>query len=232
MVRARLDRASRPLVVASANLDHIHHFGRGAPHHGVTRRAESDVDWLVLLDGMPLVWRARVRDRSSTWQRLAGSDLLGELLSMAEADRRRVGFLGGTLDTHARLANALRRTAPELTVAGYWAPQRQELDDPGACARLAEEVKDAAVDLLVVSLGKPRQEVWCARYGAATGAKVCLAFGAAVDFIAGTSTRAPEILRAHGLEWLYRLALEPRRLSRRYLLQGPPALYRLLLDRP
>jgi exopolysaccharide biosynthesis WecB/TagA/CpsF family protein len=83
-----------------------------------------------------------------------------------------------------------------------------------------------------VSLGKPRQEIWCARYAAASGAKVCLAFGAAPDFIAGTVSRAPEVLRASGLEWLYRLWLEPRRLARRYLLQGPPALFHLLRDRP
>src|SRR5439155_17039259 len=116
-------------------------------------------------------------------------------------------------------------------VAGYWAPQRSDLADARACSALAVQIRDAGVDLLVVGLGKPRQEVWCARYAAATGAKVCLAFGAAPDFIAGTVPRAPELLRSSGLEWLYRLLLEPRRLSRRYLLQGPRALCRLLLNR-
>jgi N-acetylglucosaminyldiphosphoundecaprenol N-acetyl-beta-D-mannosaminyltransferase len=219
-----------PLVVASANLDHIHHFGRGGRAHGVIDTGQSAVDWFVLLDGMPLVWRARTVDRSQRWQRLAGSDIVADLLARAEAGGHRVGFLGGTPQTHARLAPALDRDYPALPVAGYWAPERAQLADDRARAGMAEQVRDAGVDLLVVCLGKPRQEAWCADHAAASGAKVCLAFGAAVDFIAGTVSRAPEFLRSSGLEWLYRLALEPRRLSRRYLLQGPPALGRLLLD--
>jgi exopolysaccharide biosynthesis WecB/TagA/CpsF family protein len=221
----------RPLVVASANLDHIHHFGRAGRAHATIDTAQSTVDWFVLLDGMPLVWRARAIDRSRRWQRLAGSDILADLLSAAQQDGQRIGFLGGTAQTHALLAPALAGSFPDLAVAGYWAPERSELADGRAMSALAQQVRDAGVDLLVVSLGKPRQEIWCARYAAASGAKVCLAFGAAPDFIAGTVSRAPELLRATGLEWLYRLWLEPRRLARRYLLQGPPALCRLLLDR-
>jgi exopolysaccharide biosynthesis WecB/TagA/CpsF family protein len=225
------DEPPRPLVVASANLDHIHHFGRAGRAHATIGTNQSTVDWFVLLDGMPLVWRARAIDRSRRWQRLAGSDILADLLSAAQQDGQRIGFLGGTAQTHALLAPALAGRFPDLAVAGYWAPERSELADGRAMSALAHQVRDAGVDLLVVSLGKPRQEIWCARYAAASGAKVCLAFGAAPDFIAGIVPRAPELLRATGLEWLYRLMLEPRRLARRYLLQGPPALYRLLLDR-
>jgi N-acetylglucosaminyldiphosphoundecaprenol N-acetyl-beta-D-mannosaminyltransferase len=222
---------ARPLVVASANLDHIHHFGRAGGAHTTIDPTHSTVDWFVLLDGMPLVWRARAIDRSDRWQRLAGSDILADLLSAAQEHGQRVGFLGGTAQAHALLTPALAGSFPDLAVAGYWAPERSELADDRAMSALAQQVRDAGVDLLVVSLGKPRQEIWCARYAAASGAKVCLAFGAAPDFIAGIVPRAPEVLRATGLEWLYRLVLEPRRLARRYLLQGPPALYRLLLDR-
>jgi exopolysaccharide biosynthesis WecB/TagA/CpsF family protein len=225
------EEPARPLVVASANLDHIHHFGRAGGAHAAIDSTQSTVDWFVLLDGMPLVWRARAIDRSDRWQRLAGSDILADLLSAAQEHGQRVGFLGGTAQTHALLAPALAGSFPGLTVAGYWAPERAELADRQAMSGLARQIRDAGVDLLVVSLGKPRQEIWCARYAAASGAKVCLAFGAAPDFIAGTVSRAPEVLRASGLEWLYRLWLEPRRLARRYLLQGPPALFHLLRDR-
>lgn len=231
-VRGRLAAGSgRPLVVASANLDHVHHFGRGGRHPGLIGEPGSGADWLVLLDGMPLVWRARQLDRGSVWQRLAGSDLLGELLSVAERDGRRVGFLGGSAQTHDRLATALAGSWPGLAVSGYWAPSRADLTDSRASSAMAGEVRDAGTDLLVVGLGKPRQELWSARYGTDTGAKVLLAFGAAADFVAGTVRRAPDALRDSGLEWLYRLALEPRRLARRYLLQGPPALVRLFADR-
>ncbi|CQD09129.1 teichoic acid biosynthesis protein [Mycolicibacterium conceptionense] len=81
--------------------------------------------------------------------------------------------------------------------------------------------------VLIVGLGKPRQELWIDRHGAATGAAVLAAFGAAADFLAGVVNRAPERYRRHGMEWMYRLNQEPRRLARRYLVQGPPAFAQL-----
>jgi N-acetylglucosaminyldiphosphoundecaprenol N-acetyl-beta-D-mannosaminyltransferase len=79
------------------------------------------------------------------------------------------------------------------------------------------------VTILVVCLGKPRQEEWIAEHGYASGAKVCLAFGAAVDFLAGRVSRAPQWMANYGFEWAWGLVREPRRLDRRYLLQGPKA---------
>ena len=92
---------------------------------------------------------------------------------------------------------------------------------------LAAEIRAARVDVLVVGLGKPRQELWIAEYGYLTGAGALLAFGAVVDFLAERVTRAPSWMSARGLEWSYRLALEPLRLSRRYLVDGPGAYHRL-----
>ena len=76
-------------------------------------------------------------------------------------------------------------------------------------------------------LSKPLQEEWIARFGPATGARVLLAFGAVIDFLAGRVRRAPERVAEAGAEWAWRLMLEPRRLGRRYLIQGPPALLQL-----
>ena len=95
---------------------------------------------------------------------------------------------------------------------------------------LAGTIRDAHTDLLVVGLGKPRQEEWMQRYAGASGARVLLGFGAAADFLAGKVSRAPGWLRRAGGEWLYRLYKEPRRLFRRYCLEGPPAMWRLRKD--
>ncbi|MFB7665462.1 WecB/TagA/CpsF family glycosyltransferase [Kitasatospora sp. NPDC056138] len=221
-------RGGRPLVVASTNLDHLHHFGRSGAHAGLVERAESTADWLVLLDGMPLVWRAQ-RLTGRRWDRLTGADLLPDLLAVAERTGARVGFLGGRTETHRLLADRIAQRWPELTVAGYWAPERARLTAPGGAADLADQVKRAEVDLLVVGLGKPRQETWLAAHAESSGIRVGLAVGAAADFLAGVVDRAPDFWRDNGLEWLYRLLLEPRRLARRYLLQGPRAALRLLL---
>jgi exopolysaccharide biosynthesis WecB/TagA/CpsF family protein len=221
-IHARIggDRADRPLAVASANIDHIHHFG------GRHRLSDAELDWLVLLDGVPLVRRAHALT-GRRWPQLAGSDLLPDLLALADEHGARVGFLGGTPAGHTALRQALAQRMPGLKVAGAWAPTRAELADPSGAAGVADAIAIAGVDLLVVGLGKPRQELWIQRHAVATGARVLLAFGAAADFLAGTATRAPEWIRRAGGEWAYRLAREPRRLGRRYLLQGPPALWRL-----
>jgi hypothetical protein len=133
---------------------------------------------------------------------------------------------------HDALKDVLAERFPRLRPLLTWAPDRPVLGDPVASAALAQEIRASQVDLLFVGLGKPRQEAWIQEYGVRTGARVLLAFGAAMDFIAGGSARAPEVLRQHGLEWLDRLVREPRRLWRRYLVQGPRALTRLHWGRP
>jgi N-acetylglucosaminyldiphosphoundecaprenol N-acetyl-beta-D-mannosaminyltransferase len=215
----------RPLAIASANLDHIHHFGnRGASRPDLDADTPA-LDWLVLLDGVPLVRRAE-RLTGRTWPQLAGSDLLPTLLESAEDIGARVGFLGGTEAMQQRLRDVLAQRHPGLRIAGMWSPPPIDLFGPDA-AGVTARIRAATVDLLVVTLGKPRQEQWILRHAAASGASVLLAFGAATDFLAGTASRAPAWMRRGGLEWTYRLLREPRRLARRYCIQGPAALWAL-----
>ena len=117
----------------------------------------------------------------------------------------------------------LATTHPHLVVAGSWSPPRSDITNPAQSAELAAKIRAAEVQILVVGLGKPRQELWIESYGAATGARVLLAFGAVVDFLAQRVKRAPTWVSGAGMEWAWRLALEPKRLARRYLVQGPPA---------
>jgi exopolysaccharide biosynthesis WecB/TagA/CpsF family protein len=222
---SRSDRPP-PLAIASANLDHIHHFGsRGAHRHDLDA-AGSVPAWLVLIDGTPLVRRARTLT-GAPWPLLAGSDLLPPLLETAQRRHATVGFLGGTGNMHQLLRDALARRYPALRIGGLWSPKRDDLTDPAMNARLLTAIRKARIDLLVVCLGKPRQERWIQQHAEASGARVLLAFGAAADFLAGTATRAPAWVRQHDLEWLYRLVKEPRRLAGRYCLQAPVALWRL-----
>jgi N-acetylglucosaminyldiphosphoundecaprenol N-acetyl-beta-D-mannosaminyltransferase len=213
-----------PVCLASANLDHLGHFGAGAPRNVVLGDSER-CRWLILLDGKPLQWVAE-RLTHAPCDLLAGSDLLPDLLSIAEETGARFGLLGGQDETHHALEPVLQHTYPRLTIAGMWAPTREELtNDRG---EIAAALKSADVDLLAVALGKPRQEEWLLANAMSSGIRLGLAFGAAPDFLAGTAKRAPEAWREHGLEWAYRLIHEPRRLSRRYLVRGPADAFRLL----
>ncbi|WP_146070314.1 WecB/TagA/CpsF family glycosyltransferase [Arthrobacter sp. GMC3] len=218
-------RHKNPLAVVSANLDHVMHFGTGSRWRG-TMETESSIDWLTLLDGAPLRAKATALT-GQAWPRLAGSDLIHPLLDEAEAQGLRVGFLGGSAHTHQMLKLQLQESRPALQVSGWWTPTRAELTTPDTSERLAREVAKSATDILVVGLGKPRQELWIAQYGALTGAPVMLAFGAVVDFLAGRIKRAPQPVANAGMEWAWRLALEPRRLAKRYLVQGPEAYVRM-----
>ncbi|MDQ4490358.1 WecB/TagA/CpsF family glycosyltransferase [Sinomonas sp. ASV486] len=214
-----------PLGVVSANLDHVYHFGSGGRWQHCLEGA-TDLEWLTLLDGAPLAAEAE-RITGRPWPRLAGSDLIGPVLDRAEEDRLRVGFLGGSPESHILLRGRLAERRPALRVAGFWTPSRGELEDPEMSRAVARSIADARTDLLVVGLGKPRQELWIAEHGSETGARVLLAFGAVVDFLAERVRRAPSWVAEHGLEWAWRLALEPGRLSERYLVQGPEAYTRL-----
>lgn len=225
-IRGRsLSSVGKPLGVVSINLDHIHHFGRRSTLNGAfgLREGEhADVDWLHLIDGAPIASQAR-RQTGRPWPRLAGSDLVGPILDAAAADGVSVGFLGGTARTHVTLVQRLRTTHPTLRLAGTWSPARSDLLDVDRSTALSEAIAESRVGLLVVCLGKPRQELWVDRFGASSGARVLLAFGAVVDFLAGDVARSPDWVAHHGAEWAWRLAQEPRRLARRYLIQGPPA---------
>ncbi|MFE4195035.1 WecB/TagA/CpsF family glycosyltransferase [Paenarthrobacter sp. NPDC056912] len=215
-----------PLGVCSANLDHIRHFGVGSRWLGTLDPASSSVEWLTLIDGAPLATEAR-RLTARAWPRLAGSDLVGPLLDEAAVRGLRVGFLGGSPETQELIRGKFAVERPGLEVAGWWAPERSTLGDAKASSELAADVAASAPDILVVGLGKPRQELWIAEYGHLTGAKVLLAFGAVVDFLAGHIRRAPSWVSDNSLEWAWRLVLEPRRLARRYLVDGPEAYLKL-----
>ncbi len=221
-------RSGEPLAVVSINLDHVHHFGSGGRWNGSLDRPDSETspEWLNLIDGAPVAAQAaRITGRS--WPRLAGSDLIGPLLDEAEANGASVGFVGGSEATHDLLRERLGAERPALRISGYWAPSREELGDPIASRAVADQIRAARTDVLVVGLGKPRQEIWIAEYGSRSGASVFLAFGAVLDFLAGRVARAPRWVAKSGFEWAWRLLLEPRRLARRYLLDGPGA-YRAL----
>lgn len=223
-VLARIDNAishpgSAPLAIGSVNLDHLHHFPAGT---GAQPGAQP-VDWLWLADGMPIAWRGRALS-GQAWPRVTGADLLPVILELAENTGARVGWLGGTRSMHDQLAKVLEQRWPRLDAGSVWTPSREEFDAADSVEAIIREIAGAQVDILVVALGKPRQEQWIDSHGARSDARVLLAFGASGDFLAGQVSRAPEWMQKVGAEWLYRLYREPRRLARRYLIEGPQQL--------
>jgi len=217
-VEAILERAARrsPAIVVTPNVDHVMMHRRDPALREVYRRAA-----LVLADGAPLVWAARLLG-SPLAAKVSGSDLLPRLCAAAAERRLRVYLLGGRPGSAERCAEVLRARHPTLVVAGVACPPFGFERDPDHNRRIVDAVRAAAPDLLFVALGSPKQELWIADHFEALGVPVAIGVGAAVDFVSGAARRAPVWMQRAGLEWLFRLLREPRRMWKRYLVRDLP----------
>lgn len=198
----------RRQCVFTANVDQVVRYARDAQF----RRAYEAAD-LVVADGMPLVWSADWLGEALP-ERVAGIDLLHGLCGLSAQAGYRCYLLGAQAEVNARARENLVAAYPPLRIcgthSGYFA-----LDLP-----VVEAINQAKAQVLFVGMGSPRQELWLGRNWAGLNCRLALTVGGAFDVIAGKLTRAPVALQKIGLEWLWRLLQEPRRLGWRYLIEG------------
>jgi N-acetylglucosaminyldiphosphoundecaprenol N-acetyl-beta-D-mannosaminyltransferase len=173
---------------------------------------------LVTPDGMPLVWGLRWLGIPSA-TRVYGPALTPIIFSRAAEDGIPVGFVGGTPEVLDRLLVNAGGTFPGLRVAYRCSPPFREMTSEED-AQIAREINNSGARIVFVGLGTPKQDAWMARQRGNVQA-VMIGVGAAFDFLAGVKPQAPAFLQRLGLEWLFRLVTEPRRLWRRYLRQNP-----------
>ena len=217
-----LARGDRPCYVVTPNVDHIMRFNRNRRFREAYRKAS-----LVLADGMPVVWASRILG-SAVREKVSGADLFPRV-SEAAAEQGLSIYILGALDGAAeKAARILRRRHPDLRVAGTQCPRRGFHLDKEENRKVIEAVRAASPDILFLALGCPKQEFWMHDHCEALGVPVTLGVGAAVDFLSGMVRRAPLWMQRCGLEWLYRILCEPRRLWKRYLVDDSPFLLRVL----
>lgn len=185
------------------------------------RQASASAD-LVVADGVPLVWASRLLRRALP-ERVAGVDLMQALLAAGAKERRRVWFLGAREEVIQAVVKRCQELYPGLEVAGsrngYFAASDHEA--------LVRAIHDAKPDLLFVGMPSPFKETWIWRHQAALDVPFMLGVGGSFDVFAGRIRRAPRWMQAIGMEWLWRLAMEPRKLWRRYLVSNTAFLARL-----
>jgi N-acetylglucosaminyldiphosphoundecaprenol N-acetyl-beta-D-mannosaminyltransferase len=167
----------------------------------------------VLPDGTLAVWGARHR-RGPVAERVAGPDFVEAFLTRAEREGISIFFLGASEATLQRIRERCAARWPRLVVAGTLAPPFGEWNEEADRA-VVDAVNAARPDALFVGMTAPKQELWLSRNHGYLHVPFAMGVGAAFDFLAGTRARAPEWAGRHGLEWLYRLAQEPRRMWRR-----------------
>jgi N-acetylglucosaminyldiphosphoundecaprenol N-acetyl-beta-D-mannosaminyltransferase len=177
---------------------------------------------LVTPDGMPLVWDLRLQGHPQQG-RVYGPDLTLQLIEAAAGAGIPVGFHGSTPEVLTALQSNFISRFPQLTVAYSYSPPFRTLT-PDEDEESTRQINASGARILFVGLGCPRQERWIAEHKGRVQA-VMLAVGAAFDFHAGNKPQAPSWMQNAGLEWLFRLATEPKRLWKRYLYHNPRFLW-------
>ena len=209
--------------LALTSVDTIMHAWRNESFRQVLNASD-----LTVPDGMPLVWLGRLKGHNMK-RRVYGPDLLLDFCRTTQAKGYRHFFYGGAAGVPESLADALLQRCPDLKVVGAYSPPFRPLT-PEEDMKSVEMINQAAPDVLWVGLGCPKQERWVFEHRHRLNAAVTVGVGAAFDFYTGRVAQAPRWMREHGLEWLFRLGHEPRRLWRRYLIQNPQFVLQVCLE--
>lgn len=213
---ARLYDAAEPALIVYANAHTLNLAFRDPGY----RRLLCEAD-LVLNDGIGVQVGARMRGAPFI-ENLNGSDFNPRILELAAERGWGVFFLGARPGVAEDAARRLSARIPGLKVVGT----HHGYVDPTEGSKAAELIRDVGADLVMVAMGNPLQEVWLDRHLGVTGARLGVGVGAFFDFTAGMQRRAPSWMNRLGIEWVYRLARQPGRMWKRYVIGNPLFLWR------
>lgn len=217
-------RDGQPHQVVTVNVDFLRLGNRDHSFRDLINSAD-----LVVPDGMPLLWGARMMGEALP-ERVTGVDLIVESARLAATKRYSMFLLGATPGVAEEAAGVLRARFPGLRIVGTYAPPMGSFSaaENEKIVRLIQEMQP---DMLFVAFGAPKQDRWIRANMQRLNVPVCMGVGGSFDLIAGRVKRAPVWMRDRGLEWLFRVAQEPTRLWKRYLIEDFPIFLRLLAQR-
>lgn len=208
-------------VVLTPNLDILQRLAK----QDEVRRAYAQAD-LVLADGMPLVWASRLQGTPLP-ERVPGSDLIWSVSERAARENASVYLLGGSPGVAGAASNRLQQEFPGLRVAGYHVPPFGFLEDAGEVETMVRNVTEASPDLVFVALSSRASELTIDLLRPQLPCTWFLTVGISLSFVAGDVRRAPAWTHGIGMEWMWRLIQEPRRLAYRYLIVDLPFAFKL-----
>lgn len=221
-----VQNADAPQYICTGNLDHLALLQKDHTFQEIYSEAA-----LVLADGMPIVWLSHLNpDTAPLAERVAGSDLLFELCRASAWTGTRLFFLGGLPEAAERAAVVLRERFPGVHICGTYCPPKETFQTQAEQEKIAQKVRQAAPDILLVGFGAPKQEKWIARYKVVLGVPVSIGVGGSFEMAAGMVRRAPRWIQKIGMEWGWRLMQDPKRLYKRYICRDMPLLAHLVLE--
>jgi N-acetylglucosaminyldiphosphoundecaprenol N-acetyl-beta-D-mannosaminyltransferase len=198
--------------VITPNVDQIVKIEDDAYFKEICNNAE-----LLLTDGHPLMWIAKWYG-TPIKEKISGADLVPQLCEVAAKKKYRVFFLGAAEGVAIKAANILQEKYPGLIIAGTYSPPFGFENDNIELTNINKMLFKSKADLLFVGMGVPKQDIFIYENMYKYNIPVSFSIGAAIDFIAGVQKRAPRWMSNNGLEWMYRLFENPRRMFRRYII--------------
>ncbi|MDM0763066.1 WecB/TagA/CpsF family glycosyltransferase [Clostridium perfringens] len=202
----------KPSYVVTPNVDHIVKLETDKEFQDVYNNAD-----LILADGMPLIWISKIKGNPIK-EKISGSDFFPRLCEMAAKKGYSLFLLGAAEGVAAKAAKNLTRKYKGLNIVGTYSPSYGFEKKDEEINNIIKIINKSKPDILAVGLGAPKQEKFLYNYKDDLNVPVSLAIGASIDFEAGNIKRAPKWMQNSGLEWLYRLCKEPRRMFKRYLI--------------
>lgn len=203
-------RQEKPCYVVTPNSDHLVML----EDDETLRRIYQDA-FLVVADGMPLVWASRLLGQSLP-ERVTGSELMPELCALAASQGFKIFLLGAGPGVAEEAKRRLEIQYPGLRIVGVYCPPMGFEKNPEVGEEIERLLTTSAPDIIFVGLGAPKQEKWIHQNYKRFAKGVFLGIGASIDFAAGNVKRAPVWMQKSGTEWVYRLLQEPKRLAKRY----------------
>lgn len=171
---------------------------------------------LILADGKPLIWISKLYKKTLK-EKVSGSDLFPKLCELAAEKGYKMYFLGAAEGVAAEAARKLKCKYPKLNVVGTYSPPIGFEKDKNEVDKIISNINKSEADILIIGLGTPKQEKFFYNYKDKIHVSVALGLGASFDFVAGNVKRAPRWMCNCGLEWLFRITQDPKRLAKRYI---------------
>jgi len=209
--------------IVTPNLDHLVRLERDAEFQKIYSHAS-----LVLADGVPLLWGAMFLG-TPIKEKISGSDLFPRLCEVAAVKGYRLFFLGGREGAALKTAQLLKEKYPAITIVGTYCPEYGFENNEEENAKIISLINNLEPDILFVGLGSPKQEKWIYKYKELYNVPVSIGIGVSFEFYSGIVKRAPKWMQKVGLEWLWRVLMEPTRLWKRYLIDDMQ-FFRLIIN--
>jgi N-acetylglucosaminyldiphosphoundecaprenol N-acetyl-beta-D-mannosaminyltransferase len=215
--------SGQPHQVATVNLDFIRIAQENAEFRDIINRSE-----LAVADGMPLVWASRWSGDPLP-ERVTGVELAEQCCALAARNGYRIFLLGGAPGVADGAAEVWTKRYPGLQIVGTYSPPMGPFSAEEN-QKMVSLVRAAQPHMLFVAFGAPKQDLWIAEHQQQLQVPLAMGVGGVFNFATGRVRRAPIWMRENGLEWLYRVAQEPRRLWRRYFVEDMPIMLQIAAD--